>query len=153
MFYRSYKNFCLTVGGISTWVVMKILAIIVVFGLNITKQVRMKLGYTAQPQYRTCQHERYLVVLKRIILTMGCGVIVQPSEGRDRYFTSVSNITELSTIVIPFCQKYPLYGSKGLDFQYFAEGIAIMEKKGHLTLEGLDRLKYLAYNMNTFREF
>lgn len=131
----------------------KILAIIVVLGLNITKQARMKLGSTAQPQFRTCQHERDLGVLKRIILTMGCGVIVQPSEGRDRYSTSVSNITELSTIVIPFFQKYPLYGAKGLDFQDFAEGISIMEKKGHLTQEGLDRLKDLAYNMNTFREF
>lgn len=114
----------------------------------------MKLGYTAQPQFRTCQHERDLGVLKRIILTMGCGVIVQPSEGRDRYSTSVSSITEpLSTIVIPCFQKYPLYGAKGLDFQDFAEGISIMEKKGHLTQEGLDRLKDLAYNMNTFREF
>jgi hypothetical protein len=123
------------------------------FALNITKQVRMKVGYTAQPQFRICQHERDLGVLKIIIFTMGCGVIVQPYEGRDRYSTSVSNITELSTIVIPFFQKYPLYGAKGLDFQDFAEGIAIREKKGHLTQEGLDRLKDLAYNMNTFREF
>lgn len=116
----------------------------------------MKLGYTAQPQFRTCQHERDLGVLKRIYLTLGCGTIVQPSEGRDRYSTSVSNITELSTIVIPFFQKYALYGcalrrqqQKGLDFQNFAEGIAIIEKKGHLTQEGFNRLKDLAYSMNT----
>jgi hypothetical protein len=74
---------------------------------------------------------------------MGCGVIVQPSEGRDRYSTSVSNVTEFSTIGIPFYQKYPLYGGKGLDFLYFAEGIAIMDKKGHLTPEGLDGVKDL----------
>jgi hypothetical protein len=30
------------------------------FGLNYTKQVRMRLGYTCQPQFRVCQHERDL---------------------------------------------------------------------------------------------
>lgn len=110
-----------------------------VFGLNFTKQARMKLGYTIQPQYRICQHERDLGILERIILTMGCGVIVKPSGDRDRYSTSYlwsSNINDLSTIVIPFFQQHRLYGAKGLDFQDFAplkEGVAIMKKKGHLT--------------------
>ena len=45
----------------------------------------MKLGYTCQPQFRITQHERYLVVLKRIMSTMGCGNLVKPSSGRDRY--------------------------------------------------------------------
>jgi len=33
------------------------------FGLNYTKQVRMKHGYTCQPQFRITQHERDLIVL------------------------------------------------------------------------------------------
>ena len=89
------------------------------FGLNYIKSKRMKLGYTCQPQFRITQHERDLVVLERIIQTLGCGNIVKPSSGRDRYDISVANIKDISTIVIPFFQDYSLYGAKYLDFQSF----------------------------------
>jgi hypothetical protein len=90
----------------------------------------MKLGYTCQPQFRITQHERDLVVLERIIQTLGCGNLVKPSSGRDRYDISVANIQDISTIIIPFFQNYSLYGAKSLDFLSFLEGISIMEKKG-----------------------
>ena len=37
------------------------------FGLNITKQSRMTLGYTSQPQFRITQHNRDILVLKKRI--------------------------------------------------------------------------------------
>ncbi|KAF2135054.1 uncharacterized protein K452DRAFT_212836, partial [Aplosporella prunicola CBS 121167] len=86
------------------------------FGLNYTKQPRMKLGYTCQPQFRVTQHERDLIVLKRIIDSMGCGTIVKPSGDRDRYSISVANTLDLVNIVIPLFEKYPLYGAKHSDF-------------------------------------
>jgi hypothetical protein len=123
------------------------------FGLNFIKQVRMKLGFTCQPQFRVTQHERDLMVLNRIISTMGCGNIVKPSSGRDRYDISVANIKDIARIVIPFFEKYRIYGAKYLDFQSFCKGISIIENKGHLTQQGLDQLKNLAYSMNTYRKF
>ena len=123
------------------------------FGLNYIKSVRMKLGYTCQPQFRVTQHERDLVVLGRIIKTLGCGNIVKPSSGRDRYDISVASIKDIATIIIPFFQEYSLYGAKYLDFQAFSDGIYIIEKKKHLTQEGLDQLKLLTYSMNTYRKF
>jgi len=115
----------------------------------------MKLGFTCQPQFRVTQHERDLMVLNRIISTMGCGNIVKPSSGRDRYDISVANIKDIARIVIPelFFEKYPIYGAKYLDFQSFCKGISIIENKGHLTQQGLDQLKDLAYSMNTYRKF
>jgi hypothetical protein len=123
------------------------------FGLGYTKQIRMKLGYTCQPQFRIAQHERDLVVLKRIMSTMGCGNIVKPSSGRDVYVISVSNIKDITTKVIPLFDNYPLYGAKYLDYKDFCKGISIIENKGHLTLEGLSQLKTLVYGMNTYRKF
>lgn len=123
------------------------------FGLNYTKQPRMKLGYTCQPQFRVTQHERDLIVLKRIIDSMGCGTIVKPSEDRDRYTISVANILDLVNIVIPLFEKYPLYGAKLSDFLDFCKGVYIIKDKGHLTPEGLKALNDLAYAMNTYREF
>jgi hypothetical protein len=75
------------------------------FGLNYTKQIRMKLGYTCQPQFRICQHKRDLIVLNRIITTMGCGTLMKPTGYRDEYNFSVANLKELLTIVIPFFEK------------------------------------------------
>jgi LAGLIDADG endonuclease len=122
------------------------------FGLNYTKQVKMKLGYTFQPQFRITQHERDLIVLNRIIATMGCGVLVKPTGDRDRYNISVANLKDLVNIVIPIFEKYPLYGTKYLDFIDFCKGIQIIKNKGHLTSEGLNQLKYIAYGMNTYRK-
>jgi hypothetical protein len=56
-------------------------------------------------------------------------------------------------LVIPFFENYPIYGAKFLDFQAFCQGITIIKNKEHLTQEGLDRLKDLAYSMNTYRKF
>jgi hypothetical protein len=123
------------------------------FGLNYTKQIRMKLGYTCQPQFRICQHKRDLIVLNRIITTMGCGTLMKPTGYRDEYNFSVANLKELLTIVIPFFEKYPIYGAKLLDYKDFCKGVSIMKNKGHLTSEGLSQLKDLAYRMNTYRKF
>lgn len=64
-----------------------------------------------------------------------------------------TNIKDITTKVIPFFDNYPLYGAKYLDYKDFCKGISIIEKKGHLTLEGLSQLKDLAYGMNTYRKF
>ena len=123
------------------------------FGLNYIKQPRMKLGYTYQRQFRITQHEPDLIVLKRIIESMGCGTIVKPSGDRDRYSISVANIPDLINIVIPLLKKKSLYGSKHINFLDFCKGVYIINDKGHLTSEGLNTLKDLAYTMNTYRKF
>jgi hypothetical protein len=84
---------------------------------------------------------------------MGCGTLVKPGLDRDRYGTSVANMKDILTIVIPFFEKYPLYGAKYLDYKDFCKGVFIMKNKGHLTTEGLKELKSLAYRMNTYRKF
>lgn len=123
------------------------------FGLNFTKQRRMILGYTCQPQFRISQHERDLIVLKRIIETLGCGILVKPSLGRNEYTISVGNLKDLVLVIIPFFKKYSLYGAKLLDFNDFCDGIFILKNKGHLSKEGLNQLKILTYRMNTYRKF
>lgn len=122
------------------------------FGLHYVKSTRSKLGYVCQPQFRITQHERDLVLLKRIIFNLGCGGLVKPSLGRDRYDISVASLSNLKDIIVPFFTSHSLYGAKSLDFCCFCEGISIMEKKGHLNENGLNRLKQLAYSMNTYRK-
>jgi LAGLIDADG endonuclease len=123
------------------------------FGLNITKQRKMTLGYTSQPQFRITQHVRDILVLKKIIQTLKCGNLVKPSINRSEFNISVANLKDLTEIIIPFFENYSLYGAKLLDFNDFCKGIYIIKKKEHLDIKGLNELKRLAYQMNTFRKF
>ena len=123
------------------------------FGLHYVKRVKSKLGFVCQPQFRICQHERDIILLKRIISTLGCGNLVNPPLDRNRYDLSVASLYNLKTIIVPLFTDYPLYGAKELDFKSFSEGISIMEDKGHLNQSGLNKLKHLAYSMNTYRKF
>jgi hypothetical protein len=122
------------------------------FSLRYAKAASCKLGYNCSPIFRITQHERDLVLLERIIDTLGCGKLIRPSSGRDRYDISVWKPEDISNTIIPFFKKYSIYGAKSLDFQFFCQGVAIIEKKGHLTPDGLDQLKLLAYSMNTYRK-
>lgn len=92
----------------------------------------------------------------------GCGILIPPAAERDRWGVSFfffaskkksGNLESLVNVIIPFFEKYPLQGAKALDFNDFVKGIRIIEKKGHLTPEGLAQLQDLAYGMNTFRKF
>jgi len=123
------------------------------FGLNFTKQNRMTLGYTCQPQFRITQHKRDKIILEKIIEELKCGIMVKPSIDRDEYNISVGNIKDLLEIIIPFFIKYPVYGAKSLNFKDFCKGLYIIKDKRHLELEGLNELKMLAYRMNTYRKF
>jgi hypothetical protein len=113
----------------------------------------MKLGYTFQFQFRITQHERDLIVLQRIIESKGCGTIVKPTGDRDRYNISVANMLDITNIIILLFEKNPLYGAKYYDFMGFCRGIYIIKNKGHLTEDGLNKLKSISCSMNTHRKF
>lgn len=78
------------------------------FGLNPVKRANKKLGYNILPQFRITQHERDVVVLNRIIMTMGCGILIKPSPGRDRYTINVGSAKDLISIIIdPLFENHP----------------------------------------------
>jgi hypothetical protein len=123
------------------------------FGLNYSKATNNALGYTCRPQFRISQHKRDLIVLERIIKVLKCAYLIKPHVNRNEYTISVGNIKDLSEIIIPFFNKYYLYGAKLLDFKDFCKGIFIMKSKGHLKIQGLNELKLLANQMNSRRKF
>lgn len=80
----------------------------------------MKLGFTCQSKFRITQDERDLIVLKIIIESMGCGILVN-NKSKDKHAPkgrdlSVGKNSDLVNIVIPFFQQYPIYGAKYEDF-------------------------------------
>lgn len=60
---------------------------------------------------------------------------------------------KLLELVQSFFQKHSIYGAKQSDFLDFSLGMDIINKKGHLTPEGLNELNKIAYGMNSYRKF
>jgi hypothetical protein len=59
----------------------------------------------------------------------------------------------LTNKVIPFFDKYPLHGVKRLDYLDWCKVASMMQKKEHLTSEGLDQIRKIKMGMNKGREF
>lgn len=102
------------------------------FNLNYYKASRMKLGYSVRPTFRITQHQRDIVVLKRIVEYFCCGFL---SENRSRYAYDlcIGKISNLVDIILPFFQEYTIFGAKYLDLLDFKKGVYIVNNKGHLT--------------------
>ena len=114
---------------------------------------RAKSGFAISHKYRLTQHERDLILLKRIIESIGCGTIIPPSADRDRYNINVADRSALVNIIIPLFEKHPIYGAKRSDFLDFCKGMRMVQNGEHLTPEGLKALKDISHSMNTGRVF
>ncbi len=115
------------------------------FHVSINKMDCMKLGWQVLPEFRIVQHQRDEQVLHRIKKILGCGSIVVNHDERKEL--RVRGLEELNKIV-KFFKQNKLQTTKRRSFELFVEIILLMNKKQHLTKQGLERIAKLASKMN-----
>ena len=115
------------------------------FHVAINKLPKMTLGYQVLPEFRIVQHKRDIEILKRIQQNLGVGTI-RINHG-DRYELRVRGVLELNKI-INFFEQHPLMTKKRNDFLLFKEIIQLMNKRKHLSQEGLEQIALKASKMN-----
>nr|YP_010218658.1 LAGLIDADG endonuclease [Morchella brunnea]UBU98521.1 LAGLIDADG endonuclease [Morchella brunnea] len=92
----------------------------------------------------------------------GCGnIYVQPETSIVRL--NITKKSELTNILIPFFKKYPLHGSKKLDFEDLCKIDGIIKDNLHKTKDkktraffgclGLDKINMIKWNMNRQRTY
>lgn len=54
--------------------------------------------------------------------------------------------------IIPFFRKYPLHGTKRLDFEDFCKIIELVKNKEHLTNKGIEEIIKIQSGMNRNRK-
>ena len=86
--------------------------------------------------------------MKGLILYLGCGKYSERKEAGDFKVLSISDINKK---IVPFFSEYQLQGIKSLNFADFRSAAQIMEKKGHLTPEGLEQIQNIKMGMNKGR--
>ena len=116
------------------------------FHVGISKHEDLRCGFQILPELTVVQHRRDLDLLYELRSTMNCGV-VRRNHG-DRFCWRVRNLKNLSEVIIPFFDKYPLRSQKALDYMKFRKVVMMMLKGEHLIQDGLARIVKLASEMN-----
>ena len=99
--------------------------------------------------FKVTQHIRDADLLKEFIGYFNCGRYSICSKAAGDYI--VTKFSDINMKIIPFFNKYPIQGSKSLDFSDFEKVAKLIENKIHLTLEGFEQIRQIKSGMNRER--
>ena len=102
--------------------------------IHTQKHLGSKLGQTVKLKFKISQHEKDKELLNLILYSLGCGTLV--TSNINCKVVVVSKFEDIFNIIIPFFQKYPLYGDKNLNYLDFVKAAFLIKDKAHLTQEG-----------------
>ena len=121
------------------------------FFINIRLNVARE-KYIVGVVFGLVQHSRDTLLFQTLKEYFGYGRFVKENNN-DVVILRVERFSDIYDKLIPFFTKYPLESSKRLDYLDFNKGCDIINRKGHLTEEGLQTLKAIKSRMNTKRKF
>jgi hypothetical protein len=118
------------------------------FQCVVRKHATHKTGYQILLSFTLTQHSRDLDLMVRIKEYLGC-VKVYTLANHPVARLYVARQSYISNI--PFFKKYPLQGSKKLDFEDFSLIEEMITNKLHITEEGLEKINVIKNRMNSKR--
>jgi hypothetical protein len=117
------------------------------FRVSIYKNNKLKTGWGVRLFFEITLSRNDLALLNKIHLLFGVGQIrIRKSNKSVTY--SVSSIKDLINVIIPFFDKYPLITQKKADFELFKQVLDLVNKKQHLTMEGLHKILSIRASIN-----
>jgi hypothetical protein len=118
------------------------------FFINIIKSSQYKSGAQIKLRFQLTQHKRDTWLMKTLIEYLGCGAYYSNRDAGDFIVEKLSDIT---TKIIPFFDKYPIVGVKAFDFADFKRAAELMKNKVHLTVDGVEEIRKIKEGMNRGR--
>lgn len=124
------------------------------FAITISKHPQKKLGLDARLLFEIEVRDDDQEILESIKETLGCGHMYKLSYERYGWHPhvelKVSSIKEIRNTLIPFFQRHKLRGKKRLSFDAFVQAFQLFERKEHLTMEGIEKLRQIRRIMNQY---
>jgi hypothetical protein len=117
------------------------------FHIGINQNKEMKLKLQVLPEFTVVQHEVDQQVLYALKAYFGCGVVRKNHGTRLCY--RVRGHENLLSKIIPFFEKHPLKTRKHVDFEKFRKVVFLMEKREHLSADGLEKIQQIKETMNS----
>ncbi len=122
------------------------------FAVSINKNSTTKFGYQIFPEFVITQGEKSKDSLDAIQRYFGCGKIYinrrYDNHREHIYRYCVRSMKELSEVIIPFFQRYPLQTGKRKDFELFVKVIGLMQERKHLTQDGFKKIVQIKSQTN-----
>ena len=118
------------------------------FNVQIFKSTT-KTGEAVKLSFIITQHIRNENLIRSLILYFGCGNIY---KSRKEVYFKITKLSYLIDKVLPLFIKFPLQGKKSQDFRDFCKVALLMQKKIHLTAEGLNKIRKIESKMNSGRQ-
>ena len=112
-------------------------------------KAKTNIGESVQLIFKLTQHVKDKELMKSLIKYFDCGNTNYERNVINYKVTKFGDITEK---IIPFFQKYPIYGVKALDFDDWCKVADMMRQKKHLTKKGIVKIKKIKTGMNTGRK-
>ena len=114
------------------------------FMVHIPKSPASRLGRSVEPFFAICLHQKDLFILEQIKSYFGVGTIIQH---KSKVYFQVRPLKALMVIIKHF-DEYPLVTQKLADYLLWKNVILIMQRKEHLTREGLEKIVGLKASLN-----
>lgn len=122
------------------------------FSISVHKKNRAKFKRNVKLEFTIKMLENETELLLMVKSFFNCGILWYYVKDNTIWFR-IRDFSSIKSVLIPHFLKYPLRGTKYLDFLSFKEAFHIIESKEHLTEKGLDKLYNLSKSMNTGRKF
>ncbi|UCG35542.1 MAG: LAGLIDADG family homing endonuclease [Candidatus Omnitrophota bacterium] len=121
------------------------------FSITVQRSKNVRLGIQIIPEFHACQHSNRTETLEFIKEHLRCGYLKPNHRKNPNDLTWVFVVRDLKNLqekVIPFFMDYPLI-AKRQDFGKFRNIVNMMDKKLHLTKNGLAEILKIAFSMNS----
>ena len=120
------------------------------FLVDLIKSKSTKIGFSISLRFIITQHSRDEQLLLSLIHYFNCGKL---NKNNNCFNLTIRKFEDLDKKIIPFFIKYPIVGQKLLDFRRrrLCRVGELINKKAHLTIEGLNIISEIKSKMNTRR--
>jgi LAGLIDADG endonuclease len=112
----------------------------------------MRLGWQVRPEFAVAQGASSRDVLEDLVRFFGCGKVFKNSRHddhrEDMYRYCVQRFSEVRDVIVPFFHEHPLRTSKRVNFEKFATIVGLMDRRRHLSEQGLVEIALIAETMN-----
>lgn len=117
------------------------------FSLRVAKKSTSKSGWGVTPEFRINLHIRDTLILRKLHGFFGIGTVYE-WENRNTVTYVVQSLRDITNVIIPHFEKYPLITQKRADFLLFKKGVELLNLKAHSEIEGIREILSLKASMN-----
>jgi hypothetical protein len=117
------------------------------FVISITKREQNKTGIQVQASLKIGLHNKDRAILE-MIRAYFSGVGYINNQGKDAIEYRVASLKDLTQVVLPHLDKYPLITQKLADYLLFKQALELINAKEHLNRKGLYRIVAIRASMN-----